>query len=109
MLTWGEHLYYVSDHGEVGCVVGKTGDPVWTGDLQATVTASPILVDGKIYAISDDGVVHVFPAATSFRLLAKNPLGERVTATPAVADNRLFIRGETHLFCIGKPVEKSAE
>ena len=72
------------------------------------VTASPILVDGKIYAITDDGTVYVYPATTSFKLLAKNSIGEPVMATPAVADNRLFIRGKTHLYCIGKPADKRA-
>jgi hypothetical protein len=40
-------------------------------------------------------------------LLARNKIGEAVSSTPAVADNRLFLRGEKHLFCVGKP-EKSA-
>jgi outer membrane protein assembly factor BamB len=108
MLTWGEHLYFVSDRGDVGCVAAKTGDPLWLEDLGGPVTASPILIDGNIYAITEEGVVFVFQAATNFKLLAKNPLGEPVSATPAVADNRLFIRGQTHLFCIGRPVEKRA-
>jgi outer membrane protein assembly factor BamB len=108
MLTWGEHLYFVNDRGEAGCVVAKTGAPVWTEDLGRPVTASPILIDGKIYAVSEDGIVYVYPAAPSFKLLAKNTLGEPVFATPAVADGRLLIRGKTHLFCIGKPSEKRA-
>ena len=39
----------------------------------------------------------------AFTLLAQHTLGERVRATPAVAGNRLFIRGQYHLFCIGEP------
>ena len=46
-----------------------------------------------------------FQAAPGFKLLAKNALGEPVTASPAVADNRLFIRGKSHLFCIAQPGE----
>jgi hypothetical protein len=45
----------------------------------------------------------VYPAAPAFKLLAKNSLGEGVRATPAVSNGRLFIRGDQHLFCIGKP------
>jgi outer membrane protein assembly factor BamB len=108
MLSWGDHLYFVNDRGDAGCVVAKTGQVVWTEHLCEAVTASPILIDGKIYAISEDGVVYLFEAAPTFKLLAKNPLGEPVSATPAVADNRLFIRTRTHLLCIGKPVEKRA-
>jgi outer membrane protein assembly factor BamB len=66
------------------------------------VTASPVLVDGKIYATGEDGQVYVFAAATTYKLLAKNSLGEPVVATPAFADGRLYFRGKEHLFCIGK-------
>ena len=64
------------------------------------------VLDGKIYAINELGTVYVFAAEPTFKLLAKNTLGESVIATPAVADNRLFIRGDSHLFCIGKPAAK---
>ncbi len=37
-----------------------------------------------------------------YKLLAQNAVGEGVKATPAVADNKLFIRGEKNLFCIAK-------
>jgi outer membrane protein assembly factor BamB len=108
LLSYGEHLYFVNDRGEAGCAVARSGDLVWTEHLCDAVTASPVLIDGKIYAISEDGVVYVFQAAPSFKLLAKNLLGEPVSATPAVADNRLFIRTKAHLLCIGKPSEKRA-
>ena len=70
------------------------------------VSASPVLIDGKIYAIDYDGKVYVFEAGPKFKLLATNEVGESVSATPAVSDGRLFIRGEEHLFCIGKPKAK---
>ena len=48
------------------------------------------------------GDVYVFAAEPTFRLLARSELGEGVRATAAVADGRLYIRGERHLYCIGK-------
>jgi hypothetical protein len=44
----------------------------------------------------------VFAAEPAFRLLARNELGERVRATAAVAGGRLYLRGERHLYCVGK-------
>jgi outer membrane protein assembly factor BamB len=70
------------------------------------MTASPVLIDGKVYAIGEDGQVYVFEAAPKFKLLAKNSIGEPVMASPAVADNRLFIRSQSHLICIGEPGTK---
>jgi len=56
-----------------------------------------------VYVACEDGEVFVYPAAPAFKLLAKNSLGEGVRATPAVSNGRLLIRGDQHLFCIGKP------
>jgi len=61
-----------------------------------------------VYAVAQKGSVYVFEASAEFKLLAENRIDEAVSSTPAVADNCLFIRGEKHLFCIGKPPAKSA-
>jgi outer membrane protein assembly factor BamB len=108
MLLWEKHLYFVNDDGVGNCCDAQTGEKAWTERLGGKMTASPILIDGKVYAVSEDGVVYVFPAAPTFQLLAKNALGEPVMATPAVADGRLYIRGRDHLFCIARPAERRA-
>jgi outer membrane protein assembly factor BamB len=106
MLAWGDHVFFIHDRGMAGCCVAKTGENLWTERLGGVVSASPILIDGKIFAASEDGNVYVLAASPSFKLLAKNALGEAIMATPAVADNRLYVRGATHLYCIGKPTAK---
>lgn len=108
LLSHGEYLFGVHDKGIASCHLARNGEEVWTKRLDSGFTASPVLVDGKVYAVSQNGSVHVFAAAAEFKLLATNSIGEDVTSSPAVADNRLFIRGENHLFCIGKPAAKSA-
>ena len=42
-------------------------------------------------------------ATANMTINARNSVGEPVSATPAVADNCLYVRGGEHLFCIGKP------
>jgi outer membrane protein assembly factor BamB len=102
-LAHGEHFYFVNDAGYAGCYHARTGKAVWLERLQEDrFTASPLLIDGKVYAASERGDVFVFAAAPTYKLLAQNDLGERIRATPAVADNRLYVRGERSLFCIGK-------
>jgi outer membrane protein assembly factor BamB len=102
LLSHGEYLFGVHDKGIASCHLARSGEEVWSRRLGSGFTASPILVDGKIYAVSQKGVVYVFAAEAEFKLLAENSIGEAVSSSPAVADNRLFIRGEQHLFCIGK-------
>jgi outer membrane protein assembly factor BamB len=107
LLAAGGHLFSVNDKGTAACYDAATGREVWSKPRLLTgVSASPVLVDGKVYAAGEDGKVCVFQADTTFKLLAKNELGEPVMATPAVADGRLYLRGKDHLFCIGKPAAK---
>jgi outer membrane protein assembly factor BamB len=102
MLAWGDDVYFVTDKGMAGCHDARSGARVWDERLDSAMTASPVLIDGKVYACGEDGDVYVFAAEPTFRLLARNALNEPIRAAPAVADGRLFIRGRDHLFCIGK-------
>jgi outer membrane protein assembly factor BamB len=99
----GEHIYFVNDVGVAGCYHAGTGKRMWFERLAGEgFHASPLVINGKVYATSLAGDVYVFAAEPTFRLLARSELGEGVRATPAVADGRLYIRGEHHLYCIGK-------
>jgi outer membrane protein assembly factor BamB len=103
LLAAGDYIYYAHDRGLAGCCAAKTGETIWTERLGGPVSASPVLIDGNVFAASEDGNVYVFRAAPSFTLLAKNSLGEPMLATPAVANHRLYVRTADHLYCIGKP------
>jgi len=99
----GDYVYTVADRGGVAaCWKAQTGEQVWAQRLGGDVSASPIVIDGKLYVINEEGEVYVFKAAPKFEALGKTPVGEPVIATPAVAGGKLFIRGKSHLFCIAK-------
>jgi outer membrane protein assembly factor BamB len=105
MLARGEHLYFVNDKGFAGCFHAATGKRVWferVSDTTVAFFASPVLIDGKMYAVSEAGDVYVIPAETKYQVLGKSSLGEIVRASPAVSNHRLYIRGLEHLYCIGK-------
>jgi outer membrane protein assembly factor BamB len=97
----GDHIFFVNDSGYAGCFHARTGEEVWYQRLGKDVYASPVVIDGKIYAPNDAGDVYVIAADTTFKQLARNNIGERIRATPAVANGRLYLRGQDHLFCIG--------
>ncbi len=102
-LCRGEHLYFVNDRGFAGCYEAATGKAIWFKRLAETsVLASPVLIDGKMYAATESGDVYVLAAEPKYQVLARNELGESIRATPAVANDRLYIRGQKHLFCIGQ-------
>ena len=68
------------------------------------VYASPILSDGKIYYVGRDGRTAIVAARPKYELLASNDLRDRsmFNASPAAADGRLYLRSESHLYCVGK-------
>jgi outer membrane protein assembly factor BamB len=63
--------------------------------------ASPVLAQGRLYFLNDDGVMHVVKAGPQFELIARNELGEKTYASPVVSGGQLFLRGFKNLYCIG--------
>ena len=61
---------------------------------------SPWAYNGRIFALSEDGVTLVIQAGPEYRLLGKNSLDEMTLATPAIARGSLFIRTASRLYRI---------
>ena len=104
MLVHGDHLYFTNDAGGAGCFHAKTGKKAWFETIPDTkFYASPVLIDGKIYACSDHGEIFVFAADPGgYHQLARNKIAGVIRATPAVANGGLYIRTEDTLYCFGK-------
>ncbi|HYI94872.1 MAG TPA: PQQ-binding-like beta-propeller repeat protein [Bryobacteraceae bacterium] len=64
------------------------------------VSASMIAAGDHVYAVNEDGDVHVIKVADKYEELAVNKMGEPVLATPAASGDTLLIRGATSLFAI---------
>jgi len=96
-------VYIVRDRGEVECIDPATGKSFWSDAFpkaSSSFYSSPVVAKGKLYAAREDGVVFVANVNEKFELLSENNMGERLIASPVPVANRLFIRGEQHLFCI---------
>ena len=104
VLVKGDRLFWVADKGLATCAEAKTGKTVWAERVftNSDVTASPVMAGDKMLMISEKGEVAVLKADKEFEEPAKVSLGERVYSSPAVADGKVFVRGEAHLFCFGK-------
>jgi outer membrane protein assembly factor BamB len=86
---------YVSDTGAVVLDRQRLG-------ALGQYVASPVAADGRIYAASHTGTIVVFRAADTLDVLARNDLGESITATPAIADDTIYVRTERHLWAFGE-------
>ena len=104
VLAKGDKLFWIADKGIATCADARTGKAVWAERVfaNADVTSSPVLVGDKIVMISEKGEVAVVNADKTFEEPTTVALGEKVYASPAVADGKLFVRGDAHLFCFGK-------
>ncbi len=103
MVVVGDELYFVSDAGIASCADARTGDIRWSERLGGNFSASPVVAEGRIYFQNETGIGYVVKAGKTYELLATNDLGEPTLASPAVADDTLFLRSEKHLWRIGKP------
>jgi outer membrane protein assembly factor BamB len=61
-----------------------------------------VYADGKIYCTARDGYVSVVKAGPKFELLAENKLPDQTSASPAIADGRIYIRGWEALYAIAE-------
>jgi outer membrane protein assembly factor BamB len=100
------HLYWAHENlGIVYCAEAATGQIVYEQRLERAgqVYASPLLANGRLYYLTRDGKTFVVAAKPRFELLATNDLGDRSTfnGSPAVAGNRLLIRSDKYLYCVG--------
>jgi outer membrane protein assembly factor BamB len=101
-LATEKFFFITTSAGDIVCLDAATGKSLWEEEFDEGFSSSPVLAGKYIYAIDIKGVVHIFEAAAEYKEVAILKMGEPVYATPAFANNRIYIRcGET-LYCIGK-------
>ena len=94
-------LYLFSDKGIGKCVELQTGAPIWEERIAKGFSGSPIATLSHIYIMDEVGNLLVLGTGNQFEQICKHSLGESTRATPAVAGNRLYLRTDSHLICVG--------
>ncbi|MBU8893632.1 MAG: PQQ-binding-like beta-propeller repeat protein [Bacteroidales bacterium] len=97
-----KYLFLATSYGVVVCHDAKTGDVLWEKEFNNGFYSSPILVEGKIYLLDKQGIMHIFKADKEYISLGEPKLGEKAVSTPAFANGRVYIRADKNLYCIGK-------
>jgi len=102
-LTDGKYLLMAAaGYGCLTCVDAKTGKGLWQQDFPDMFWSSPTLVGRRVYISDIPGKTYILGLSDTYRSLGKGDVGEKVFATPAFVDSKIYLRGERHLFCIGK-------
>ena len=99
-------LYVLANQGLLDAYdlrLGRRGLPPAHSSTKAAASAPRrSLADGRLYLSSEDGDIFVIRAGRTFEILGRYPMGEPLMATPALAGDTMYVRGERHLFAIGK-------
>ncbi len=98
-------LYVGNSNGVLRCFDATSGDSIYEQRLGtgASMIASLVAGDGKIYCACENGFVYVVNAGRAFELLSKNTTAEPCYATPAISEGVLYLRTTTELMAIGQP------
>jgi outer membrane protein assembly factor BamB len=98
-------LYVLANQGLLDAYDLRSGDEVYRQRLPhegSGFSASPVAADGRIYLSSEDGDIFVIRAGRTFEILGRHAMGEPLMATPALGGDTMYVRGERHLFAIGR-------
>ena len=106
-------LYFLTDSGLLSCLDAATGKPNYERvrlPKPYNFKSSPIGVNGKLYLSSEEGDVIVVKMGETFEVLATNTLTDQsFIATPAVAGGDLYLRSQTHVYCVRQQEKPKAE
>ena len=101
LLSGGRLFFYKEKSGLLTCVEAATGAAHYETERipgVARTYASPVAAGGRVYLTDRSGRITVIEDGPALEVVAENDVGEGVDATPALAGDSLFVRGERHLF-----------
>jgi len=97
-------LYLLRDGGQLTCLEASTGTELFRERIGAPgqYIASPIAAGDKVIVASVPGIVSIIEVADELKVLARNSFQEQIFATPAVVENRIYLRTAGHLYALGE-------
>ncbi len=105
-------FYWIDDRGLANSSDANTGKEIYRERVKGLtgrpVYASPVLVDGKIYAVTRRFGTIVYKPGSKFNEIARNKFAgdnSDFNASPAVSENRLYLRSNRALYCVGDSSE----
>jgi outer membrane protein assembly factor BamB len=102
LLYYDGIVYMANDVGVLTAVDAATGERMWQERVEGVFSASPVGGGGHVYFVAESGDTVVVKAGKTPQIVARNALGERTVASPAIAKGQIFVRTDRHLFSIGR-------
>ena len=104
-VVYGDYLYTCDNSGILTCYKATTGEQAYrkrmnTAGGRLSFSASVLAADGHLYFSAEDGRVLVVKAGPKYELIATNPTGENVLATPAISEGVFYLRTQNSLVAV---------
>jgi outer membrane protein assembly factor BamB len=97
-------VYICDEEGFFSAADAKTGEQFYSkkATSRGRHRASPVYADGNIYSTARSGIVTVVKAGQEFQIVSQNDMQEPITASPVIADGRIYLRSFEALYAVGK-------
>jgi outer membrane protein assembly factor BamB len=104
MLLYRNRLYNVNWNGTINCLDPLTGSTIYNAKIgkAESFIASPVASDGRIYIVSEEGVVYIIDSGDEFSILAEIPMNEICMTAPSITENIIYFRSQNYLYAAGK-------
>jgi outer membrane protein assembly factor BamB len=106
LVAYKDNIVMISDRGIASCLDGLSGKEIWKERIGGNFSSSPLLIANRFYLLSEAGEATVLDLDDQHKEIAKNTLGERSLATPAMIDDDFLIRTASALYRISSASAK---
>lgn len=106
-LLYGDTLYHLRHNQNVLVRLDPAtgefrGDPLRIEGIKDYIFSSPVGAAGRLYITGRDGATAVLRRVGDNSPMAVNHLDDSFSASPALANKELYLRGEGFLYCIAQ-------
>ncbi|MGC8885573.1 MAG: PQQ-binding-like beta-propeller repeat protein [Verrucomicrobiia bacterium] len=96
-----DYVFSITTMGVLTCLNAENGKKVWEKNYEKDFHSSPTLIGDKLYLISQNGDVYVVKVSDKYEEISAFKMGDKFHASPAVSNDKFYLRGEKYLYCIG--------
>jgi outer membrane protein assembly factor BamB len=101
VVVYDSLLYRLRWNGNLACYHARSGKEIYQQLVEPTsFIASPVIADGRIYMVSEEGDLYTALAGPEYKLLNKIPLGEVSLVTPGITRDMMILRTAGRLLAV---------
>jgi len=103
VVVYDSLLYRFRWSGNLACYDARSGKEIYSNSVNPrSFIASPVISDGKIYLVAEEGMVYIVKAGKEYELLHALPLGEISLVTPGMVEGMIVFRTAGRLIAVGE-------